>query len=192
MDYFGVLARHYYNVAVSVSATGRCARVINCNTIGIWNEYKLKDTWRITFMIRSLGAILMAVTLCLGVATPTFAADKEKKIVLQVSDGSGETQTKVLNIVNNLQEAYGVDNVKIEVVAFNTGLRLLFKDNVNSNRIAALNQNGVRFSACQNTVKGMTKVLGHPPEINKQAVSVPAGIVRIAELTDQGYLLVRP
>jgi len=135
---------------------------------------------------------LVAVTMSLGVATSAFAADKEKKIVLQISDGSSETQTKVLNIANNLQTAYGVDNVKIEVVAFNTGLRLLFKDNENGNRIAALSQNGVRFSACQNTVKGMTKVLGHPPEINKQAVSVPAGIVRIAELTDEGYMVIRP
>ena len=143
-------------------------------------------------MIRSLGAILVAVTMSLGVATSAFAADKEKKIVLQISDGSSETQTKVLNIANNLQTAYGVDNVKIEIVAFNTGLRLLFKDNENGNRIAALGQNGVRFSACQNTVKGMTKVLGYPPTINKQAVSVPAGIVRIAELTEQGYMVIRP
>ncbi len=143
-------------------------------------------------MIRSLGAILVAVTMSLGVATSAFAADKEKKIVLQISDGSSETQTLVLNVANNLQQAYGVDNVKIEVVAFSAGLRLLFKDNENSNRIAALGQNGVVFSACQNTVKGMTKILGHPPEINKQAVSVPAGIVRIAELSEQGYLLVRP
>lgn len=143
-------------------------------------------------MIKRLGALLMAATLSLGMAMPAFAADKEKKIVLQISDGSSETQDKVLNIANNLQTAYGVDNVKIEIVAFNTGLRLLFKDNVNGDRIAALGQNGVRFSACENTVKGMAKVLGHPPEINKQAVSVPAGIVRLAELTEQGYLLVRP
>ncbi len=143
-------------------------------------------------MIKWLGALLMAATLSLGVAIPTFAADKEKKIVLQISDGSSETQTLVLNVANNLQTAYGVDNVKIEIVAFSAGLRLLFKDNVNGNRISALTQNGVRFSACQNTVQGMAKVLGHPPALNKQAVSVPAGIVRIAELTEQGYLLVRP
>jgi len=132
------------------------------------------------------------VTLSLGVATPTFAADKEKKIVLQISDGESATQTLVLNVANNLQTHYGVDNVKIEVVAFSAGLRLLFKENENTDRISALTQNGVRFSACQNTVKGMTKILGHPPAINQQAVPVSAGIARIVELTEQGYMLVRP
>jgi intracellular sulfur oxidation DsrE/DsrF family protein len=143
-------------------------------------------------MIKWLGALLVAVTLSLGVAMPTFAADKEKKIVLQISDGSSETQTLVLNVANNLQTHYGVDNVKIEIVAFSAGLRLLFKDNENGNRISALTQNGVRFSACQNTVQGMAKVLGYPPELNKQAVPVSAGIARIVELTEQGYTLVRP
>jgi hypothetical protein len=143
-------------------------------------------------MIKWLGALLVAVTLSLGVAMPTFAADKEKKIVLQISDGSSETQTLVLNVANNLQTHYGVDNVKIEIVAFSAGLRLLFKDNANGNRISALTQNGVRFSACQNTVQGMAKVLGHPPALNKQAVPVSAGIARIVELTEQGYTLVRP
>lgn len=143
-------------------------------------------------MIKWLGALLVAVTLSLGVAMPTFAADKEKKIVLQISDGSSETQTLVLNVANNLQTHYGVDNVKIEIVAFSAGLRLLFKDNENGNRISALTQNGVRFSACQNTVQGMAKVLGYPPALNKQAVPVSAGIARIVELTEQGYTLVRP
>ena len=46
-------------------------------------------------MIKWLGALLVAVTLSLGMAMPTFAADKEKKIVLQISDGSSETQTLV-------------------------------------------------------------------------------------------------
>jgi len=132
------------------------------------------------------------VTLSLGFASATFAADKEKKIVLQISDGGSATQTLVLNVANNLQTHYGVDNVKIEIVAFSAGLRLLFKENENSGRIAALAQNGVRFSACQNTVKGMGKILGHPPAINKQAVPVSAGIARIVELTEQGYTLVRP
>ena len=143
-------------------------------------------------MIRRLGVVLVVAALSLGLAMPVFAADKEKKIALQISDGSSETQTLVLNVANNLQSHYGADNVKIEIVAFGTGLRLLFKDNVNGDRIAALAQNGVRFSACQNTVKGMAKTLGRTPALSKQATPVDAGIARIVELTEQGYTLVRP
>lgn len=143
-------------------------------------------------MLKRLGAVLIAAALSLGVAMPTFAADKEKKIVLQISDGGGDKQTLVLNVANNLQTHYGIDNVKLEIVAFGPGLRLLFKDNVNKGRIDSLTKSGVRFSACGNTSKNMAKLLGHPPKLNPQAVVVTAGISRILELTEQGYTLVRP
>jgi len=143
-------------------------------------------------MIRHpLTALLWAAMLALGAMNPAFAAN-EKKIVLQISDAGADKQTLVLNVANNLQTHYGIDNVKLEIVAFGPGLRLLFKDNTNKDRISSLVQSGVQFSACQNTVKGMTKQLGHAPEINKQAVPVTAGIARILELTEQGYTLVRP
>jgi hypothetical protein len=143
-------------------------------------------------MNKWLGALLMAATLSLGVAMPTFAADKEKKIVLQISDGGEEKQTLVLNVANNLQKHYGLDNAKLEIVAFGPGLRLLFKDNVNKGRIDSLVKSGVQFSACQNTVDGMAKTLGYKPALNSQAVPVQAGISRIIDLTEQGYTLVRP
>lgn len=137
-----------------------------------------------------LAAVLLVATYSLS--NPLNAADKERKVVLQISDGSAEKQTLVLNVANNLQQHYGAGKVKIEIVAFGPGLRLLFKDNVNKDRIGGLVGHGVQFSACENTVKGMTRLLGHPPAINDRAVSVPAGIARIMELTEQGYTLVRP
>lgn len=117
----------------------------------------------------------------------------EKKIVLQISDDDPVKQTLVLNVANNLIKYYGTDKVDIEIVAFGPGLRLLFADNVNAGRIDALVDNsGVRFAACKNTVAAMTKALGHAPELNPLATPVEAGIVRIMELTGQGYTLVRP
>lgn len=138
---------------------------------------------------RCIPAAALAAAVALA---PAFASAAEKKIALQLSDGGDEKQTLVLNVANNLQKEFGVDNVKIEIVAFGPGLRLLFKDNANKDRIGALAQTGVRFSACQNTVKGMTKVLGHPPALNEASVPVSAGIARILELTEQGFTLVRP
>ena len=125
-----------------------------------------------------------------------FAADKagfaEKKIVLQISDGSPEKQTLVLNVANNLLKYYGPDRVKVEVVAFGPGMNLLMAKNPNKDRVQSLDASGVRFSACENTLAAMTKKLGHKPEIMSQAVPVPAGIVRITDLSSQGYTLVRP
>lgn len=115
-----------------------------------------------------------------------------KKIVLQISDGSPIKQTMVLNVANNIQKHYGLENVKVEIVAFGPGLRLLFAENANKGRIQNLVANGTRFSACQNTVKGMTKKLGHAPILNKNSTPVAAGVGRIVELVEQGYILVRP
>ena len=120
------------------------------------------------------------------------ASAAEKKVVLQRSDASAEKQTLVLNVANNLIKHYGPDNVVVEVVAFGPGLRLLFKDNANKDRVQSLAVSGVEFAACQNTVKGMSKVLGHPPKLSSHAKPVPAGVARIIELHEKGYLLIRP
>lgn len=120
------------------------------------------------------------------------ASAAEKKVVLQLSDASAEKQTLVLNVANNLIKHYGPDNVVVEVVAFGPGLRLLFKDNANKDRVQSLVVSGVEFAACQNTVKGMSKVLGHPPKLSSHAKPVPAGVARIIELHEKGYLLIRP
>ncbi|MFP5350386.1 MAG: hypothetical protein ACLGHO_11155 [Gammaproteobacteria bacterium] len=135
------------------------------------------------------------ITLCL-VAAALFSAgagaDDAKSIALQISDGSQEKQELVLNVASNLLKAYGPDRVKIEVVAFGPGLRLLFADNALRDRVQSLAASGVRFSACQNTVANMTRLLGHPPALNPEAQSVPAGVIRMVELNESGYLLVRP
>jgi len=116
----------------------------------------------------------------------------EKKVVLQLSDGSPAKQTLVLNVANNLLNYYKGEDLKIEIVAFGPGLQLLFADNPNKDRVQSLSVSGVRFSACQNTVAAMTKLLGHPPKLDPYAVPVKAGIGRIVDLTEQGYVLVRP
>lgn len=134
-----------------------------------------------------VAALLALIWLTAGAAQ---AADK--KIALQISDDAPEKQTLVLNVANNLLKHYGPDSVQVEIVAFGPGLKLLFADNANRDRVQSLTASGVRFSACQNTVAAMTKVLGHAPSLSKDAQPVPAGIARIVDLSEQGYLVVRP
>jgi len=140
--------------------------------------------------------LFFTLFICL-VSTSGYAAndDKpfaEKKIVLQISDPNPFKQTLVLNVANNLVKHYGPDKVDIEIVAFGPGLRLLLEGNSNESRMNGLSKNGVRFAACENTIAGFTKKLGYKPELVSQATPVSAGVVRILELTDQGYRLVKP
>lgn len=134
---------------------------------------------------------LLSATL-LQFASVQSQAAEVVKIVLQISDGAPATQTQVLSVADNLLSAYGPGNVKLEIVAFGPGLRLLFDDNANKFRVQSLAASDVRFSACQATIKGMTKTLGYPPKLVKDAVPVSGGIVRIVDLTSEGYLNIRP
>jgi len=141
-------------------------------------------------------------TLLLSLATTTICAASnndsatkpfaEKKVVLQISDPNPFKQTLVLNVANNLLKHYGTDKVDIEIVAFGPGLRLLLDGNSNQSRMDGLSSSGVRFAACENTIASFTKKLGHEPKLVSQATPVSAGVVRILDLTAEGYTLVKP
>lgn len=144
---------------------------------------------------RPLRWLIVAWLLCLapwaqGAEDKPFA---DKKIVLQISDRDAYKQALVLNVASNLMKHYGPDRIDVEIVAFGPGLRLLFADNANAGRIDGLaSSSGVRFSACLNTLSSETKKLGSEPALNSNATRVSAGVVRIIDLVDQGYTLVKP
>lgn len=132
----------------------------------------------------------------MSVATPAMSAGEasfaDYKYVLQISEMNPATQNLVLNNAANLLEAYPPGAVAVEIVAYGPGLRLLFADNVNAKRVDSLSQSGVRFSACDNTLKNMTKQLGYEPKLNPDAIVVPGGVVRIGDLVRKGYVYIRP
>ena len=138
---------------------------------------------------------LLALLASPFIGSQAIAAGKsfaDAKIVLQISDPNPFKQTLVLNVASNIIKHYGQDSVKVEIVAFGPGLRLLFAENANKGRIASLAGAGVTFSACANTTRNMGKILGHPPALNSKAVTVGAGVVRIIDLVNKGYTLVKP
>ncbi len=135
-----------------------------------------------------LGLVLVAASVTASEAKP-FA---EKHVVLQISDADPFKQTLVLNVASNVIKFYGPDSVEVEIVAFGPGLRLLFKDNDHAGRIQSLVTNGVRFSACENTLNAMTKELGKKPALNDEAEIVVSGVVQIMDLVEKGFTLVKP
>ena len=145
--------------------------------------------YRSTIFILTVFVMLCAAQSAVADEDKPFA---DKKIVLQISDGDPTKQELILNVSNNLIKEYGQDNVAIEIVAFGPGLRLFFKDNANTPRLQSLSTAGVKYTACSNTVKNMSKKLGHPVEINPLATVNSPGIVRIVQLVGEGYTLVKP
>lgn len=146
-------------------------------------------------MKKILSTLLLLMTITSSYQVLAAEDDKpfaEERIVLQISDNDPSKQTLVLNVASNLIKFYGQDKVDIEIVAFGPGLRLMFKDNVNTGRINGLSSSGVKFAACKNTMTKMTQILGHAPELNNNATPVSAGVVRIIELENQGFKLIKP
>ena len=146
-------------------------------------------------MKKILSTLLLLIAVSASYQIQAGEDDKpfaEERIVLQISDNDPFKQTLVLNVASNLIKHYGQDKVDVEIVAFGPGLRLMFKDNVNSSRIGGLASSGVTFAACGNTLTKITKALGHTPELHSSAETVPGGAVRIIDLQNQGYKLIKP
>lgn len=139
------------------------------------------------------GLLLLLLSTAVPAAESVAKPFAQHRVVLQISDSDPFKQTLVLNVAGNVIKHYGPDAVDVEIVAFGPGLRLLLKDNSNQDRIEQLaNDSGVRFSACENTVAAFTRMLDGEPELNPHATRVSAGVVRIMDLTSQGYTLIKP
>ena len=135
-----------------------------------------------------LAALFMLLSAFTLQADEDFA---EKHVVLQISQP--ERQTLVMNVANNLLKHYGQDKIAVEIVAFGPGLKMLFANNeVSTPRIESLQASGVKFSACLNTVAAIKRKTGKVPKLNKHSIKVAAGVVRIMDLVDKGYTLIKP
>ena len=144
-----------------------------------------------------VALIAIAAALCsLNVA---HADGAKHRIVIQVDQNDPEVMNLALNNAKNVIDAYRAknENVNIEVVAYGPGLHMLRDDTSPvKDRIKELTEvsfpSNITFSACNNTKQGMEKREGHPVTIIPQAHLVPAGVVRIMELEEQGYSYVKP
>ena len=143
-----------------------------------------------------MSKILMSLagaSLLLGVAG-TAVAEQTHKLVIQVSTDDARTQTIALNNAVNLQKLYGMDNVKIEIVAYGPGLGLLTTNpkNKQAARVKSLAMQNITFSACGNTMAAIEKKTGHKPKLVEGVGVVKGGVARIIALQEDGYSYIRP
>lgn len=147
---------------------------------------------------RTLFAKLSAIVpLAMMASTPARAAGKSHKIAIQVSENDKTIMNLALNNIVNISQFYSEsgDMVTMELVAYGPGLHILraddspVKDRLHSIKTSIPD---VTFSACHNTMEGMEKAEGHPIQIVADARIVPAGVVRLAELQEQGYSYIKP
>lgn len=142
--------------------------------------------------------IIVALGMILGMlAAPAFAGDKIHHIAFHVDENDPQVMNMALNNVQNVKKYYSAkgEKVVIEVVAYGPGL-MMFRDDKSpvKDRLAtmALEISDLKFSACGNTHRKMSKKAGKDIKLVSEAQMVPSGVVRLVELQEDGYAYVRP
>ena len=137
-----------------------------------------------------LGQLLILWAVLAGQSA--IAGEKIHKLVIQVSTDDVRTQNIAMNNAVNLQKALGQDNIIIEIVAYGPGLKMMTPGSPASKRIPSLAMQDITFSACGNTKAKMEKKSGKEIMLVEGVQMVPAGVLRIMELQEQGYAYIRP
>jgi intracellular sulfur oxidation DsrE/DsrF family protein len=140
---------------------------------------------------------LFAAFLLLPLAFAPASAMEKHRLALQISDNDPAKMNAVLNVAANVSKYYSDkgDEIEIQVVAFNAGLNMLRQDKSPVlGRLKSFKQGmpNVAFMACENTLAAMTRKEGKEPPLVDNATRVPAGVVRLIELGEKGWPIVRP
>ncbi len=112
--------------------------------------------------------------------------------VFQVNTDDPALWNLALNNAANVIKFFGQDKVRVVLVAYGPGLKMLFKNSPVAQRLKALDAAGVEFDACNNTLLGMSKHLGYTPELAPESVLVPSGVIRVMQLEQHGYNYIKP
>jgi len=136
--------------------------------------------------------IALSLSFLVPLSSFTYAEDAAPhKLVIQVSTSDLRTQKMALNNAVNLQKLYGIDNVKIEVVTYGSGLGLVTTKSSQADRVTSLAMQEITFSACMNTMKKVEKKTGTAPLLLDGVQPIEAGVARIMELQEEGYAYIR-
>ena len=147
--------------------------------------------------MKTLALIATALFAMFTATAPTLAAGKTHKIAFHVNQNNPQVMNLALNNAQNVIAHYNKvgDKVIVEVVTYGPGLHMLRADTSPvKDRIAAmaLENSNLKFSACGNTHRAMSKKAGKDVKLLSEAGMVPSGVVRLVELQEQGYAYVRP
>jgi len=143
--------------------------------------------WILFAAILMMAAPVRADTV---LADPKPSFDNPRRIALTLSTDDPKIVNQLLFNVINIQKFYGMDNVKLVVVAYGAGLRALIKKTSPvAERIRSQQHYGVRFIACGNTLDAMTK---KPDSLIKGVEWVQAGLPELVERQLRGWVILNP
>jgi hypothetical protein len=116
---------------------------------------------------------------------PTF--DNPRKWVINLSTNDVETVNHILSSINNVLKEYPQEAMKVAVVAYSSGMRVLKKDYDphTLKRIKSLIEYDVEFVGCRNTMETMQWT---DDDFIEDISYVQAGIAEAIERIVAGYI----
>ena len=147
-----------------------------------------------------LKTVLLALAFGLGSFGAIGSAHAEgvmHKVAIHVNENDPKKMNMALNNAANVENYYKSigDAVTIEIVAYGPGLHMLRADTSPvKDRISkmSLELDNLSFAACGNTHRKMTEKSGKEITLLPEANMVPAGVVQLMTLQEQGYTYIRP
>jgi intracellular sulfur oxidation DsrE/DsrF family protein len=139
----------------------------------------------------------MAIAPLFGRKAAAAPEKKQHKLAIHVDQNDPAVMRLALNNARNAHELYAAmgEDTAIEIVCYSQGLHMLrddtspVKEEIRSTRTKVPQ---LAFGACNNTKRNMEKAEGKTIPIIEEAVVVPAGVVRLVELQEQGFKYVKP
>ena len=138
---------------------------------------------------RTFFAALSGVAILLTTSPAWGQKKKMHQVVFELTSDNQEYWQALLNNLENLQKALGKENAEIEVVTHGKGLVLLRNTNTGfKDRIQALAHTGLRFAACENTMRRQ-KVTRE--DLLQEAVTVDSGVAEVVRKQEAGWSYIK-
>ena len=139
-----------------------------------------------------LAVLILSSWVCADVrfAQPEPTIEKPREVVMGISSGDDESIHHGLSTANNILKFYGPEKIHLRIVAYYHGIRTLLKSEKEiAVRVRALQQYGVEFVACGNTME--TKKIT-PDQLDDDVEIVSAGIAEVIERATEGAFYIQP
>jgi intracellular sulfur oxidation DsrE/DsrF family protein len=146
----------------------------------------------------AIGAALsLAMSVEVASAWAQQSSQKTHRLLLQINSDELETMNLVLGNAMNAKKYYDSkgEALTVEVVAYGPGITMLrqdkspVKEGIEAAKAAIP---GLVLSMCNNAKTAAEKREGHAITPLSGVTVVPAGIVRVMELQEQGWTYVKP
>ena len=143
------------------------------------------------------GVAALAISPLLGRKAAAATERKQHKLAIHVDQNDPAVMRLALGNSRNAWELYASigEDIAIEIVCYSQGLHMLrddtspVKEEIKATRAKVPN---LAFGACNNTKRAMEKTEGKTVPLIAEAVVVPAGVVRLVELQEQGFKYIKP